>query len=163
MKGEKMKNSLIMLLVVFSLSNIAEATPRHIIMVKKVISTHASPKKVMSKKLSPNKSGRKHHISISKVHNGGVTGIASYYGNAFNGHKTSSGEIFDSHKMTAAHKTFPMNSLIKVKNLKNDKTVIVRINDRGPWIKSRMLDLSKSAAVAIGLDGIGKVSVTLIN
>jgi len=157
-----MKNSLIMLLVMFSLSNIVEAAPHHIIMVKKVISIHVSPKKVISK----NKSGRKYHVIVPKSHNDGVTGIASWYGyESVKKHKptTASGDAFLPSKMTAAHRSLPFGTKVSVTNLKNHKSVIVVINDRGPYIHGRLIDLSKSAAKSIGMDGIQRVSLTVIN
>lgn len=74
---------------------------------------------------------------------------ASYYHNKFNGRKTANGEIFDNNRLTAAHKTLPFGTKVKVTNLANDKSVIVTINDRGPYIKGRKIDLSKAAFKAI--------------
>ena len=76
---------------------------------------------------------------------------ASYYSNYFHGRTTSNGEIFDQSKLTAAHKTLPFGSLVKVTNTKTLKSVIVRINDRGPFYKKRCIDLSKEAARKIGM------------
>ncbi|MBO8130738.1 MAG: septal ring lytic transglycosylase RlpA family protein [Candidatus Marinimicrobia bacterium] len=89
---------------------------------------------------------------------------ASFYGKDFHGRKTSSGEIFDMYGLTAAHKTLPLGTIIKVTYLKTGKSVIVKINDRGPFIPGRDLDLSYGAAAKIGLDkdGVGKVKVTVI-
>lgn len=71
--------------------------------------------------------------------------MASWYGPGFHGRTTASGETYNMHAMTAAHKTLPFGSKVKVTNLDNGKTAIVRINDRGPFIKSRIIDLSKTA------------------
>lgn len=92
-------------------------------------------------------------------------GLASYYGDSVNGHKTANGEIFHNKKLTAAHKKLPFGSLVKVTALWNGKSVIVRINDRGPYPKGRIIDLSKSAAEKLNLvgKGIGKVKIELIN
>ncbi len=79
-------------------------------------------------------------------------GKASYYADKFEGRKTASGEVYKHHLKTAAHKTLPFGTLVKVTNLKNNKCVVVRINDRGPFSKVRIIDLSKSAMKA--LDGI---------
>ena len=150
----------------FSLSNIIEAAPHHIIMVKKVISTHTSPKKVIAKKAVTHKSGRKHHTIVPKVHNDGVTGIASWYGcESVRKHKpiTANGDVFLPSKMTAAHRSLPFGTKVSVTNLKNHKSVIVVINDRGPYIHGRLIDLSKSAAKSIGMDGIQRVSMTVVN
>ncbi len=78
------------------------------------------------------------------------TSYASYYHDKFNGRKTASGEIFDNSKFTAANRTLPFGTNIKVTNLDNGKEVVVRINDRGPFHSSRALDISKAAFDAIG-------------
>jgi rare lipoprotein A len=81
-------------------------------------------------------------------------GNASYYAEEFQGRKTASGEIYDMSKYTAAHRTLPFGTICRVTNLKTNKTVVVRINDRGPFVHDRILDLSKGAAQA--LDGISQ-------
>lgn len=83
------------------------------------------------------------------------TGNASYYADKFNGRPTASGEIFRQRKMTAASKTIPFGTKVRVTNLSNQKTVKVRINDRGPFVKGRMIDLSKKAARKIGMIDAG--------
>lgn len=87
------------------------------------------------------------------------TGLASYYAAKFDGRKTYFGEIFDNQEMTAAHPTLPYNTLIEVTNTANDKKVMVRINDRGPHTKNRVLDLSRSAAREIGMVATGVANV----
>lgn len=89
-------------------------------------------------------------------------GIASYYAEHHHGRKTASGEIFNMHAMTAAHKTLPLGSRVKVTNANNGKSVIVKINDRGPYIKGRVIDLSKGAAIQLGMiqTGTAHVSIT---
>lgn len=91
-------------------------------------------------------------------------GTASWYGGKFHGRRTASGEIFDTHRLTAAHRTLPFGTLVEVKNLGNDKTVRVRINDRGPFVRGRVIDLSHAAARQIGLVGPGtaKVEVAIV-
>lgn len=84
-------------------------------------------------------------------------GEASWYGPGFQGRKTANGERFDTHEMTAAHKTLPFNTLIKVTNLHNDESVVVRINDRGPYIRGRIIDLSKAAKEEIQMGGLAQV------
>ncbi len=79
------------------------------------------------------------------------TGKASYYADKFNGRRTANGEIFRQRKKTAASKTLPFGTIVKVKNLSNGKTVKVRINDRGPFVEGRIIDLSKKAAKKIGM------------
>ena len=90
------------------------------------------------------------------------TGKASYYGDKFNGRKTANGETFSQNKNTAAHKKLPFGTEVKVKNLSNGKTTTVRINDRGPFVRGRIIDLSKSAAKDIDLvqQGVAKVKIT---
>jgi rare lipoprotein A len=88
-------------------------------------------------------------------------GIASWYGPTFDGHRTSNGEIYDMHQFTAAHRTLPFNAVVRVTNLTNGKQTEVRINDRGPFVGNRVIDLSLSAAQAIGMVGPGTASVRL--
>lgn len=90
-----------------------------------------------------------------------MSGIASWYGKDFHGKKTSNGETYNMYALTAAHKTFPMNTIVKVTNKRNDKTVIVRINDRGPFVANRIIDLSYAAAKQIGLDISGTAPVVI--
>ena len=92
-------------------------------------------------------------------------GIASFYGNKFHGYKTSSLEDYDMYQFTAAHKTLPLPSYARVTNLENGKSVIVRINDRGPFHENRLIDLSFAAAVKIGVwpKGTGLVEVRAID
>lgn len=84
---------------------------------------------------------------------------ASHYGGKFHGRKTASGEIFDTTKLTAAHRKLPFNTLVKVTNPKNGKSVIVRINDRGPFHRNRGLDLSRAAFSQIGNLKSGVIAV----
>ncbi len=93
------------------------------------------------------------------------TGIASWYGNEHNGRKTANGEIHDSRLATAAHLRLPFGSKVKVTNRKTGASVVVCINDRGPYVKGRIIDLSESAARDLGVltDGIAPVSLQLIN
>jgi len=82
-------------------------------------------------------------------------GMASWYGRKFHGQKTSSGEVYDMFAMTAAHKTFPLPSYAKVTNVKTGQSVIVRVNDRGPFHSNRIIDLSYAAAARIGILSVG--------
>jgi len=88
-------------------------------------------------------------------------GAASYYASEFNGRPTSSGETFDMNQLTAAHRTLPFNTMVRVTNLTNGRTVTVRINDRGPFKDDRLIDLSLAAAKEIGLVGTGTARVRL--
>ena len=92
-------------------------------------------------------------------------GVASWYGDKFHGRATSSQEPYDMHAMTAAHKTLPLPTYVEVRNLRNNKSVVVRVNDRGPFVDNRIIDLSYSAARELDLirDGTGLVEVTAIS
>lgn len=91
-------------------------------------------------------------------------GIASWYGNKFHGRRTSNGEIYDMYAMTAAHKTLPMGVFVKVENLTDGSSEVVRINDRGPFVKGRVIDLSYTAAQNLGVvqHGTAPVRVTAL-
>lgn len=86
-------------------------------------------------------------------------GIASWYGKKFHGQRTSSGEVYDMYGMTAAHKTLPIPSYARVTNLSNGKSVIVRVNDRGPFVRGRIMDVSYAAAYRLGIIGSGSGEV----
>lgn len=86
-------------------------------------------------------------------------GIASWYGPTFHGKNSASGEVFDENAMTAAHPTLPIPSLVRVTNLENGKSVIVRLNDRGPFVDDRIIDLSKKAGAALGMQAKGTAKV----
>lgn len=89
------------------------------------------------------------------------SGRASYYADKFNGRRTASGEVFDQDGMTAAHRTLPMGSLVKVTCEKTGRSVTVRVNDRGPFTGSRVIDVSKAAARELGMINAGLTDVTL--
>ncbi len=88
-------------------------------------------------------------------------GIASWYGSDFHGRKTANGEIFDMEGLSAAHPTLPLPSYVLVTNVRNDRTILVRVNDRGPYVHERIIDLSRGAARELGLEksGTGQVRV----
>lgn len=88
-------------------------------------------------------------------------GLASWYGPEFHGRSTSSGEVFDMNDMTAAHRSLPFGTYVMVTNLDNDRTAVVRINDRGPFVKGRVIDLSYAAARVLGVYGPGTARVRL--
>lgn len=88
-------------------------------------------------------------------------GVASWYGHHFHGKKTSNGEIYDMHARTAAHKTLPLGVTVKVKNLANGRETLARINDRGPFVKGRIIDLSYTLAKELGVDGPGTAPVRI--
>lgn len=89
------------------------------------------------------------------------SGIASYYGKWFHGRKTANGEIFNMTTLTAAHPTLPFGTLLKVTNTHNNESVVVRVNDRGPYKGQRIIDLSQAAAAKIGMIGRGLATVVL--
>jgi rare lipoprotein A len=91
----------------------------------------------------------------------GETGLASWYGHPYHGRPAANGEIYDMEKLTAAHRTLPFGTWVRVVNLGNGQTVDVRITDRGPFVESRIIDLSHAAAVAIALIGPGVAHVRL--
>lgn len=91
-------------------------------------------------------------------------GVASWYGPNFHGKKTSNQEVFDMHELSAAHRSLPLPTYVRVTNLKNDKSVIVRVNDRGPFVGNRLIDMSFAAAKALDFvnDGVTPVRVTAL-
>ena len=93
-----------------------------------------------------------------------ITGVSSYYGTDFHGKLTANGEVYDMYGLTAAHKTLPLNTTVRVTNLANNKSLILRINDRGPYIKGRILDCSYGAAKKLDflLQGTTKVRIEII-
>ena len=90
-----------------------------------------------------------------------TTGVCSYYARMHNGHITAGGEKFDSNAMTAAHRKFPMGTKLKVTNIANDKSVVVTVNDRGPFVKGRVISVTRRAAQELGFvkQGIAKVRI----
>lgn len=98
---------------------------------------------------------------VSCFRKGSETGMASYYADKYIGRKTSNGEKFRQNKLTAAHKTLPFGTKVKVTNLSNGQSVKVRINDRGPFIQGRIIDLSKKAAKKIDMVNSGVAKVTI--
>lgn len=104
--------------------------------------------------------GKTYYPTVVKVGER-ASGTASWYGPDFHGKKTSNGEIYNMHGLTAAHKTLPMNTMLRVTNLKNNRQVIVRVNDRGPFVANRIIDLSRAAADKIGMIGAGTAPVLL--
>ena len=88
------------------------------------------------------------------------SGGASWYGPGFQGKKTASGERFNTNALTAAHRSLPFGSRVQVTHERTGRSVVVRINDRGPFVGGRVIDLSKAAAQAVGISGVGKVKLT---
>jgi len=94
-----------------------------------------------------------------------ITGTSSYYGKKFHGRKTANGEVFNMYDLTAAHKTLSFGTVLEVENLSNNKKVVVRINDRGPFVRNRILDLSFAAAEKIDMiqSGTAKIRAKIIH
>ena len=107
--------------------------------------------------------GRTYHPTYVRVGDT-MKGIASWYGPNFHGKQTSNGEQYNMHAMTAAHKTWPMDTMVRVDNLDNGRSAVVRINDRGPFVKGRVIDCSYAAGKKLGLDktGIARVKLTVL-
>ncbi len=105
--------------------------------------------------------GKRYHVMDSAQ---GFTerGIASWYGEPFHGRRTSSGETYNMHAMTAAHKTLPLPVHVRVKNLSNGKSVVVKVNDRGPFLHNRIIDLSYAAAKQLDMVGAGTAEVEIV-
>jgi len=107
----------------------------------------------------PYRVGGRTYYPLSTAKNYDKTGIASWYGRDFHGKPTANGERYDMHALSAAHKTLPLPSLVRVTNLENGRSVIVRVNDRGPFVKGRLIDLSWAAAKTLGYDRRGTTRV----
>ncbi|MBU2550101.1 MAG: septal ring lytic transglycosylase RlpA family protein [Proteobacteria bacterium] len=114
---------------------------------------------------TPRLSGKSYVINgqrywvLASAHGFVQDGLASWYGPNFHGRKTANGERYDMEAMTAAHKTLPLNTWVKVTNLENNRETIVRVNDRGPFVKGRVVDLSRAGARALGVLGPGTARV----
>ena len=133
------------------INQIPDAVPR-----AEPLSRYGNPKSYMV-------NGR--HYQVRNNHKGYVErGIASWYGTKFHGRRTSSGEIYDMYKMTAAHRTLPLPTYLQVTNLTNQRSVIVRVNDRGPFHDDRLIDLSYVAAKKLGIlrNGTAQVEIRAV-
>ena len=93
-----------------------------------------------------------------------IVGLASWYGQKHQGRATASGEAFDMNKLTAAHRTMPFGTRLRVTNVETGRSVVVRVNDRGPWANDRVLDVSLAAARTIGMvgDGVTRVEIVVL-
>lgn len=103
-------------------------------------------------------------VAYAKYRPQSQVGMASYYGKRFHGRKTANGERFDMNKLTAAHRSYPFGTVLRVTNLRNNKQVKVRVNDRGPYVGRRVIDLSKRAAKELGFvsRGVTKVKIEVV-
>jgi len=108
--------------------------------------------------------GKRYYV-MDNAHGFVERGIASWYGKKFHGRKTSSGEVYDMHGMTAAHKKLPLPSYVRVVNIENGRSIVVKVNDRGPFIGDRIIDLSFAAATKLGIiePGTGEVEISVLN
>lgn len=131
-------------------SNIPDAVPRW----ERVDPSRSRPYTVLGKKYFPMTEAGNYH----------ERGVASWYGRKFHGRLTALGERYDMYTMTAAHKTLPLPSYVRVRNLKNNRSVVVRVNDRGPFLHNRLIDLSYAAAYRLDMLGSGtsNVEVTIV-
>ena len=104
-------------------------------------------------------------IGFSSQAQKGETGMASFYGDAFEGKQTASGEPYKASELTAAHRTLAFGTRVRVTNLANDRSVIVRVNDRGPFVKERIIDLSKAAAAKLDYidKGVTRVRIEVLD
>jgi rare lipoprotein A len=100
--------------------------------------------------------------AVKATHHWYQLGLASWYGTYFQGHPTASGESYNMFAFTCAHRSLPLGSLVRVTNLRNHKSVVVRVNDRGPVPDDRIVDLSYAAANSLGVSGVSKVRVDLL-
>ena len=90
-----------------------------------------------------------------------LEGVASYYAHEFDGRTTANGEVYDMNALTAAHRSFPFGTLLRITNVENGKSVVVRVNDRGPFVEGRIIDLSLGAAKAVGMIQHGTTMVKI--
>ena len=104
--------------------------------------------------------GKRYYV-MDNAHGYVQRGIASWYGKKFHGRKTSSGQVYNMHAMTAAHKTLPLPSYVRVVNISNGRSIIVKVNDRGPFVGERIIDLSFAAATKLGVTGPGTAEVEI--
>ena len=140
--------------------------PPALLLILAIVLPACTPAPVYTDKDAPTRAARKTTPVVDGTLQPGqvLTGFASYYGDKFAGRQTANGEIFNPSHMTAAHKSLPFGTKLKVTLIATGKSVIVRINDRGPFIKNRFLDLSEGAAERIGLiqSGVGYVEAEVL-
>ena len=115
------------------------------------------------RRATPNRHSFTSPRSAGRLPAGGMqTGVATWYGPGFHGRRTASGERFNRNAMTLAHRHMPFGTRVRVTNLKNGKSVVGRVNDRGPFVRGRHFDLSQGMARKLGIGGVGKVRVEVI-
>jgi peptidoglycan lytic transglycosylase len=126
------------------------------------VSSAYSKPPASSAKTKPYRVGSKWYYPMAQAHDFRQKGIASWYGKKFHGRKTSSGEVYDMYAMTAAHKTLPLGTYVKVRHAGNGKETVVKVNDRGPFVRGRIIDLSYTAAKKIDIIGTGTARVEIV-
>jgi rare lipoprotein A len=129
--------------------------------IEKKTASLDNPEKAVSAKDRPYAVDGRWYFPLNSIQGYREQGVASWYGTDFHGKKTSSGEAYDMYGPTAAHRILPLNTQVRVRNPGNKKEIIVRINDRGPFVKERIIDLSFDSAKALGLVGPGTALVEL--
>jgi len=163
-----MNNRLFLLLMLFSFSgcstvSVKDSGPSRSIDVSTI--TDAIPRnEPLSKRGNPSSYvvlGKRYYV-LESAKDFKERGVASWYGNKFHGNQTSNGEIYNMYTMTAAHKRLPLPTYVKVTNLNNNRSVVVRVNDRGPFHKGRIIDLSYVAASKLGIDKVGTAPVEVV-
>jgi len=133
--------------------------------VRNAPASHSSDSRQPSGKGGIRKTGKPYQVGghwyypLESAEGYNKTGTASWYGSKFHGRKTANGERYDMHAMSAAHTTLPMPTMVRVTNLDNGRSVVVRVNDRGPFVKNRIIDLSYAAARELGYDQAGTARV----
>lgn len=125
------------------------------------VKTESVPARIETSNEEPGIIDRLSAVASEAVRKFTQTGLASWYGRQFHGRKTASGDTFDMYAMTAAHRSLPLNCYIRVTNKNNGKSVVVKVNDRGPFHGNRVLDLSYAAANKLGIAGSGTGNVTI--
>ncbi len=126
-----------------------------------LLSCASSPRFTAERHREPSASPGAGSVPAPEGKSASTKGIASYYAHDFHGKKTANGEQFDMHAMTAAHRSYPFNTKIRVTNENNGKSCVVRVNDRGPFKLDRIIDLSLGAAEKLGMTSSGTAPVTL--
>lgn len=117
----------------------------------------------LGNKVTPYKVKGKVYTPLRSAKGYKARGLASFYSKRLHHHKTSNGERYNMNSMTAAHPTLPFNTRLRVKNVKNGRTVVVRINDRGPFFSTRIIDLSSAAANRLGITSTSMVEIQALN
>ena len=150
-------NKLFYLFILFILFSCV-ASPRY----SSKLASKEQKKTNTSKKITPNTSSSRYSSgNNSSIRSDAIIGVSSWYGPNFHGKLTANGEVFDQYGVTAAHKTLPLGTVVRVTNLDNNKSIILRINDRGPYVDGRILDCSYGAAKKLGFMSMGTANVKI--